>query len=71
LVGGDESIDDFVNVAVEVVVQMVKRQTDTVVGETTLRIVVGTNALGTVTGTDLGTAFRSNGLGLSFAVPLS
>ena len=46
-------INDFLDIPVHDLVQLVQGQVDTVVGHTTLREIVGTDLLGTVPGTDL------------------
>ena len=53
LVRRDTCIDDLLDVSVHDLIQLVQGKIDSVIRHTSLREVVGTDLLGTVTGTDL------------------
>ena len=53
LVGCDAGVDDLFDISVHDLVSLIQGQTDTMVGDTTLGEVVGTDLLRTVSGTDL------------------
>ena len=54
-----QSVDDIIQLSFHDTVELIDGQTDTVIGDAVLRIVVGTDLFGTVAGTDLGTADRT------------
>ena len=56
LVGGDQVIDELVEVAVEHAREIVAREADAVIGDTVLREVIGTNLLAAVARLHLGAA---------------
>ena len=59
LVRRDTCIDDLLDVSVHDLIQFVQGKIDSVIRHTSLREVVGTDLLGTVTGTDLAAAHLS------------
>jgi len=59
LVRRDTCIDDLLDVSVHDLIQLVQGKIDSVIRHTSLREVVGTDLLGTVTGTDLAAAHLS------------
>src|SRR5690606_14347989 len=65
LVIGDQRIDQFIQIAFHDPVELVERQVDTVIGNATLREIIGADTLGTIARTNLAAPrFRPFGFGL-------
>ena len=47
-VGGHERVDHLVEIAVENILELIERQTDAMIGESALRIIIGADALAAV-----------------------
>ncbi len=56
LIGGDAGVDDFLDIAVHDLIQLVNRQIDPVVGHTALREIVGPDFFRAVAGSHLALA---------------
>ena len=62
LIRCDQTVDNLIQITVHNRINLIQRQLDSVVGHTALWEVVGTDLLGTVSGTDLAAAFFCFGI---------